>query len=228
MLCRTRTQHALSIAAGVSLAAGLLAGCSTQARKKTLSVLFDGVTDTPRPPTQRVRRDLLKEIESLKQQAAQAKEEAAQAKIAAAAKSASPQADEKPRPLEAAKTWEEAAKLLPSTEDMPDWSKALREGLIAPKPGVEPQAPRQPVMSLDVEMVPEADATYKVVFSHDAHTPWLSCGNCHPGVFEMKRSANAITMDKINAGQQCGVCHGKVAFSADACTRCHRGLAEGQ
>lgn len=224
---RATRQIVIITAACAALAAGLVAGCSTQARKQALSVLFDGVDDTPRPPTRRLRRDLLKEVEGLKQQLARAKEEAILAKTEGASLAGdSPQSTEQRRPIEEVKSWEEAAKLLPSTEDMPDWSKALHEGVIAPKPGVDAQAPRQPVMPLDVEMVPESDPTYKVVFSHESHTAWLSCANCHPGVFQMKRGSDAITMDKINAGQQCGVCHGKVAFSADACTRCHRGLAE--
>jgi c(7)-type cytochrome triheme protein len=38
---------------------------------------------------------------------------------------------------------------------------------------------------------------------------------------------NAITMAKIQAGEYCGACHGKVAFPVEACGRCHAILAGG-
>lgn len=62
----------------------------------------------------------------------------------------------------------------------------------------------------------------KTFFDHASHSKRSSCRDCHPGVFVMKRGMNRITMDDINKGQSCGVCHnGKKAFSADNCTACH-------
>ncbi|MBI3996244.1 MAG: cytochrome c3 family protein [Candidatus Omnitrophica bacterium] len=203
----------------------LLTGCQAATRQKMLSLVFDGATPTPPPPTRRLRRDLLREIETLQEQLRQAREESALAQQgpARAAEAQTPAAPA--RPIEQARTWDEAAKLLPSSDDMPDWVKAVSDGVIAPKPGLDPQAAREPVLPLDVELVPADDPTYAVLFRHEPHTAWLSCANCHPAIFQMKRGADTITMDKITEGKYCGVCHGKVAFSADACARCHQAMA---
>jgi len=193
-------------------------------RQRVLSVFFDDVTTTPPPPQRRLRRDLLREIEELKQQLKDAREETTRASQACAASASAASSAEQARPIEHAQTWEEAAKLLPTTEGTSDWVKAVADGVIAPKPGSDPQAAKQPILPLDVELIPAEDPTYAVVFRHEPHTTWLSCANCHPGIFQMKAGADTITMEKINRGEACGVCHGKVAFSAEACTRCHRAL----
>jgi len=132
------------------------------------------------------------------------------------------------KPIEAAKNWDEAAKLLPVTLGVPDWAKALTEGVIAPRSGIDPKAADQPVLPLDVELVPAAGDMFKVIFPHKTHTEWLQCPNCHTGIFQMAKGADPITMEKINAGQYCGVCHGKMAFAPTACGRCHPALAGGK
>lgn len=135
----------------------------------------------------------------------------------------------KPRkPIETAKTWNEAAKLLPASDGNTDWSKALADGVIAPKAGVDPKAEDQAVLPLDVELVPAASDMFKVIFPHKTHTEWLGCPNCHTGIFQMAKGADPITMEKINAGQYCGVCHGKVAFPATTCGRCHPAMGGGK
>lgn len=222
----TRTRHRAIAAIVGCLTILLLAGCQAATRRKVLSVFFDGVTDTPPPPTRRLRRDLLREIEELKQQVQQAHEETALAQQGASVSAGAQAPAEPARPIEQARTWDEAVKLLPTTEDTPDWVKALADGVVAPKPSPDPLVLREPVLPLDVELVPADDPTYKVLFRHEPHTAWLSCGNCHPAIFQAKQGADPITMDAITNGQYCGVCHGKVAFSADACARCHRALAE--
>jgi len=79
-----------------------------------------------------------------------------------------------------------------------------------------------------VEMIVEGYPTMTVVFPHEAHTKWLTCASCHDGIFKMKKGANPTTMAKmINAGESCGTCHGKVAFSLNTCGRCHTLLAGG-
>ncbi len=61
-----------------------------------------------------------------------------------------------------------------------------------------------------------------VTFSHQNHTKKFSCGECHPGVFEMKRGSSHITMDEMYGGKSCGKCHnGKKAFSSKDCAKCH-------
>jgi c(7)-type cytochrome triheme protein len=52
-----------------------------------------------------------------------------------------------------------------------------------------------------------------------------TCYACHEEPFKMKKGANEVTMDMIQAGQSCGVCHdGKTAFISNlqTCNRCHR------
>ncbi|MDY0213405.1 MAG: cytochrome c3 family protein [Desulfuromonadaceae bacterium] len=52
------------------------------------------------------------------------------------------------------------------------------------------------------------------------------CATCHnPDSFpQMKKGSVTITMEKIYAGEQCGVCHnGTDAFAAQGtCNRCHK------
>lgn len=139
------------------------------------------------------------------------------------------QPGEAPRtPMESVTTWAEAERLLPVTEGVPDWAAALARGVIDPRAGIDPDAPHQPVLPLDVELVPEATPMFKAVFAHEPHTAVLTCGSCHPGIFEMRAGANTITMAKISAGESCGRCHGKVAFNpSTGCGRCHSALATG-
>ncbi len=206
--------------------AAVLAGCSAPARKKLAGVLFDGADAPPSPPTRRLRRDLLQEIDSLKRQVAE--QEAVTVAAASAAQTPISEATAPARrPIEAAKTWDEAAGALPKSADESgvDWDAALKQGVIAPQPGTAPGAAVQVTFPLDIEMVPASDPTYRVVFRHAPHTAWLSCENCHPAVFEPKRGANAVSMESIGQGRHCGVCHGKVAFTPDACARCHVSLS---
>jgi c(7)-type cytochrome triheme protein len=129
-------------------------------------------------------------------------------------------------PIETVTTWTEAERLLPVTEGMPDWAKALAQGVIDPRAGVDPDAPHLPTLPHDVELVPEATPAFKALFAHEPHTAVLSCASCHPGIFEMRAGAAPMTMAKIMAGEYCGRCHGKVAFDVTTgCGRCHSVLA---
>ncbi|MFQ5915165.1 MAG: c(7)-type cytochrome triheme domain-containing protein [Nitrospinota bacterium] len=63
------------------------------------------------------------------------------------------------------------------------------------------------------------------VFPHWLHRVRFRCYVCHPQIFEMKKGANAITMEKIRGGEFCGRCHnGRTAFPVDfqSCSRCHK------
>lgn len=62
-------------------------------------------------------------------------------------------------------------------------------------------------------------------FPHFLHRMQFKCHVCHDAVFKMKAGANEVTMDAIQEGKYCGVCHNdKTAFGAtfEACERCHR------
>jgi c(7)-type cytochrome triheme protein len=103
-----------------------------------------------------------------------------------------------------------------------DWVRALNEKLIQPKAGLDPKAEDETVLDLDVELIPKEAPEFKSVYSHKVHTQILACANCHTGIFQMEKGADAITMEKIFAGEFCGRCHGKVAFDiATGCPRCH-------
>lgn len=129
-------------------------------------------------------------------------------------------------PGERARTLEEVVRLLPSTAGGPDWVKALTQGVIAPRPGIEPGAQDQPPLPIDVERTPPGNPTFRVVFPHAAHTAVLTCTSCHPGIFQMAGGKTPITMAAIFTGQYCGVCHGKVSFAVPTgCPRCHPALA---
>ena len=62
------------------------------------------------------------------------------------------------------------------------------------------------------------------VFPHWIHRMQYKCTACHEETFKMKAGANDITMEMIQSGKSCGVCHnGKAAFESnfDTCPRCH-------
>ncbi|MBL8333703.1 MAG: hypothetical protein JNM08_11380, partial [Rubrivivax sp.] len=60
-----------------------------------------------------------------------------------------------------------------------------------------------------------------VKFPHRPHTLWLDCSNCHEQLFKSKAGANRFSMEAILNGEQCGLCHGAVAFPLTECLRCH-------
>jgi len=69
------------------------------------------------------------------------------------------------------------------------------------------------------------DDVTPATFPHWIHRLGYTCYACHDTPFKMKAGANEVTMDQIQAGQSCGVCHnGKTAFesSLTTCNRCHR------
>ena len=214
----------LAITAVGCLAAVLITGCSAETRQKILPIFFDGFSQgepRPRPPTRRVRRDLLREIEELKR-------ELADVRAAEKASQAAGPSEKKERPVEEADTWEEAAKFLPKDPaGGVDWVQALSAGTIAPRPGGDPKTPERAVMDMDVVL--GSTPISSVRYPHAAHTQWLSCENCHPAIFPLRRQAEptAITMAKIRKGEYCGVCHGGVAFGVEGrCARCHRAIPE--
>jgi len=101
-----------------------------------------------------------------------------------------------------------------------DWVTALDKKLIEPRyDRLDPEV--QPIV-MDLNIVREVKGSMPdVVYPHKQHTEWLDCSNCHPAIFIPQKGANQISMASILMGQQCGVCHGKVAFPVSECRRCH-------
>ena len=101
-----------------------------------------------------------------------------------------------------------------------DWVKALATNAINPR--FDRLDPDKKPFVLDLNIVREVKGSMpNVVYPHKQHTEWLDCSNCHPAIFTPKKGANQISMASIIMGQQCGVCHGKVAFPISECRRCH-------
>ncbi len=116
----------------------------------------------------------------------------------------------------------EAFQDLPKTRDgnRVDWVKALDEGLI--RPWVDLEDPEAEAFVLDLVIVREVKGSMPdVVYPHKQHTEWLDCTNCHDEIFVPEKGKNQISMAGILLGQQCGVCHGRVAFPVSDCRRCH-------
>jgi c(7)-type cytochrome triheme protein len=101
-----------------------------------------------------------------------------------------------------------------------DWVKSLDSRRIAPR--WDRFDPAAPAVVMDLNIVREVKGSMPdVVYPHKQHTEWLDCSNCHPAIFVPQKGANQISMASILLGQQCGVCHGKVAFPVSECRLCH-------
>ncbi len=101
-----------------------------------------------------------------------------------------------------------------------NWVKTLDQGLINPRAGL---TGKEKMHAVDFDVIFQNTASMPYVrFPHRPHTVWLTCQNCHPGIFIPQRGSNPVTMAKIIEGEYCGVCHGKVAFPPYECNRCHR------
>jgi c(7)-type cytochrome triheme protein len=108
---------------------------------------------------------------------------------------------------------------------------AVMVGLLAVSPlGAQSQIKTPP----DFTIEKGKDSPGPVVFSHETHKAKVEkCTACHVKVFKMKKGTSGpLTMDKMKAGEQCGVCHngktqigGGVVFAADDgnnCVKCHK------
>ena len=99
------------------------------------------------------------------------------------------------------------------------WVQALDKGEIRPR---EKLSPKTEVRKLDRDIILDVKGGMPAVrFPHRQHTEWLDCVNCHDGIFKMQTGATKITMYNILQGEQCGICHGAVAFPLTECARCH-------
>lgn len=115
----------------------------------------------------------------------------------------------------------EALSLLPAdgAGNQVHWVEALESGAIEPRTNILPETKVQ--VRDDEIIVARFGSMPAVVFPHRQHTLWLDCANCHEKLFVSKAGANRLSMQKILDGEQCGVCHGAVAFPLTECLRCH-------
>ncbi len=101
-----------------------------------------------------------------------------------------------------------------------NWVKAQGEGKVTPR--FDLKDPKADPVVMDLDIVREVKGTMPdVIFPHKQHTEILDCSNCHPAPFVPQKGANQMSMAAMMLGQQCGVCHGKVAFTMGECRLCH-------
>lgn len=106
-----------------------------------------------------------------------------------------------------------------SAGNLVNWVRAMEEGAIQPRANLYPSTE---VRVLDSDILLNLRGGLPMVrFPHRAHTLWLDCSNCHEHLFKAKTGANQLSMLAMLQGEQCGVCHGAVAFPLTECSRCH-------
>lgn len=99
------------------------------------------------------------------------------------------------------------------------WIQSLEKKEIQPR---EKIFPKTEIRKLDRDSILNAKGGMPAVrFPHRQHTEWLDCVNCHNGIFSTTPGETQISMLKILEGEQCGICHGAVAFPLTECLRCH-------
>ena len=100
-----------------------------------------------------------------------------------------------------------------------NWVRAIDSGAIEPRTNLFPET--QVRLRDDDFIIARWGSLPAVRFPHRQHTLWLDCSNCHEALFKSKAGANRFSMMAILNGEQCGVCHGAVAFPLTECNRCH-------
>lgn len=121
--------------------------------------------------------------------------------------------------------WPEVFKQLPKDdEDNIDWMAALADKIITPRGTIDLGAKDEGKTSDDdIELSTSGKPNRMVIFSHKAHTQWLTCTNCHNAIFKREAGSATITMSAIDDGKYCGVCHDKVAIAQPSgCKGCHK------
>jgi c(7)-type cytochrome triheme protein len=99
------------------------------------------------------------------------------------------------------------------------WVEAIESGAINPRTSLRPETKIR--LRDDFIIMSPTGSMPPVRFPHRAHTLWLDCDNCHEYPFKSKTGSNRISMLAILEGEQCGLCHGAVAFPLTECSRCH-------
>lgn len=115
---------------------------------------------------------------------------------------------------------EALSKLTPDNAgNMVRWVQALEKGEINPRASIRPDTK---IRVYDSDVLLNLQGGMPIVrFPHRQHTLWLDCVNCHDHLFKAETGATKFSMLKILEGEQCGVCHGAVAFPLTECFRCH-------
>jgi c(7)-type cytochrome triheme protein len=130
----------------------------------------------------------------------------------------SPAVKEKQEPGDALRVIAESAPD-PSIGNQVRWAKAIEAGAINPRTNLWPDTK---IRVLDQDIYLDIGGSLGVVrFPHKQHTVWLDCSNCHDALFNSVAGTTDISMLRILEGEQCGVCHGAVAFPLTECVRCH-------
>jgi len=99
------------------------------------------------------------------------------------------------------------------------WVRAIDSGAINPRTNLLPQTEVR--LRDDELIIAKFGSMPAVKFPHRQHTLWLACENCHEHLFKSEAGANKFSMTAILNGEQCGLCHGAVAFPLTECNRCH-------
>jgi len=106
-----------------------------------------------------------------------------------------------------------------------DWTAAAAKGLINPVRSLYPEQPQGRAYAGELKFVPTWANFPAAVFPHEPHNYWLDCSGCHPDIFGIKKKTTKhFSMNLINEGKFCGVCHMNVAFPINNCNRCHPDL----
>jgi len=75
----------------------------------------------------------------------------------------------------------------------------------------------------DKELEYKTEGMGDVLFGHKFHGSMFTCKECHPKLFDMKKTHGMMTMDEMNKGKFCGACHdGNTAASVTDCNKCHK------
>ena len=112
------------------------------------------------------------------------------------------------------------SKLTPdSAGNMVRWMQSLEKGEINPRASLRPDTK---IRLYESDVLLNLKGGMPIVrFPHRQHTLWLDCVNCHDHLFRAEVGATKFSMLSILEGEQCGVCHGAVAFPLTECFRCH-------
>lgn len=106
-----------------------------------------------------------------------------------------------------------------SAGNLVSWVRAIDSGAINPRTNLFPETVVR-VLDQDI-IIAKYGSMPAVKFPHRQHTLWLDCTNCHDSLFKARIGANKFSMTAILNGEQCGLCHGAVAFPLTECNRCH-------
>lgn len=100
------------------------------------------------------------------------------------------------------------------------WMEAITKGQITPRARIDPEPVAVPLRETDIFLNLKG-GTPIVRFPHKQHTLWLDCGNCHDHIFRKEVGGTKLEMRRMLQGEQCGLCHGAVAFPLTECRLCH-------